>query len=132
MLAIQTPYTLVSQKHFFKDTNLSTRNQAYLAISKEKDAQFYYYVPFAERQAKAILSDPNLYTSMTWRYAGSPCAHYYSNKKVVPLYETKDFEKRLKKPTSTLYLLENGDLKSIDGIKYQLRYQNPEYSVIRY
>lgn len=132
VLAVQASYTLVSQKHFFKDTNLNTRNQAYLAIAKEKDTEFYYYVPFAERQAKAILSDPNLYTSMTWRYGGSPCAHYYSGKKVTPLYETKDFLKRLDKPAGTIYLIENGDKKTLEGVDYKLIYQNPDYSVIRY
>jgi 4-amino-4-deoxy-L-arabinose transferase-like glycosyltransferase len=132
LLVGQALFVLISQKHFFRDTNLTTRHQAYLAISKEKDAKFYYYVPFAERQAKAILSDPHLYTSMTWRYGGSPCAHYYSGKKVTPLYETKDFMRLLGAPRENLYLFENGDIKTLDGIKYKLIYQNPDYSVIRY
>lgn len=109
----------------------SYRNQAAIAAKKLPEKNLYYLVAKSERLAKALLDQsPNLQIRSTFIYGGNPCAVYYSEKKVHYYYSTEEFIKQLKKK-NRLFMIENGDLKIIEGFSIKKIYQNPEFTLFK-
>lgn len=109
---------------------VAPRYEVMLKTRKHPQKELEYLVAFSERQAREILP-PEEQIPQTWVFGGNPCAVYYSDKKVHYYYEVDDFTKRLQKGKG-LFLIENGDLKLVEGIPVKGLFNNSEYTLFSY
>lgn len=130
IVAVEGIFLLYKEVHVIPNIQTYYRQETYQESSKYPENTLDYLVPYGERQAKAILTLP-YYTTFTWRYGGSPCAVFYTGKKVNYYYSVDDFSQRLNSDSRGLFLIENGDLNLIADKKIDILYNNLEYTLFR-
>jgi 4-amino-4-deoxy-L-arabinose transferase-like glycosyltransferase len=123
--------TMINQKmRFFDDVRrISPRDEIFIKAQNLDTVEINYLVWQSERTAEAILPK-EFRTNTTFMFGGNPCAVFYSDKKINYFYNIDQFINKFK-IASGYYVVYKDDLNLLDGIEYQIIFDNKDYYILR-